>query len=302
MSVKSSLIPPTGYLLVFESAARLGSLTKAADELCVTTTAVSKQVKKLEDFLDIKLFTRSKQGVKLTTQGYDYLQRVREAFVILSKETSLLNTSSTSIPLSIEVGPCFMHFWLLPKIEQFRQAYPDIILNIAISNERFANANDNYDVTFFYSTIDSVNEDCQQVFSERVQLVCSPKFLENHNGYIDLQSIFDQPLIMLKKEMPFWEGWKGWANKVGLNYSVPSNTLFVDDQVAVIQAAINDAGIALVWDWHVRELLVKKELVELTEHIDLKEKAYFIQAVNQKNNPAAKVFVDWVLQQENGYR
>lgn len=301
MSIKSSLIPPTGSLLVFEAAARLGSLTKAADELCVTTTAVSKQVKNLEVFLDIKLFTRSKQGVQLTAQGYHYLQRVREAFDILSEETRLFDTSSTSITLNLEVGPCFMHFWLLPKIKQFRQAHPDIILNITISNERYIDASDNYDVTFYYSSINTVSENCQQIFSERIQLVCSPKFLESYYGHIDLQSIFDQPLIMLRKEMPFWEGWQTWANKVGLTYRIPHNALLVDDQVAVIQAAINDTGIALVWDWHVRDLLAKGELVSLTECIDFKEKAYFLYAVNQQNRPAAKIFIDWVLQQEGGY-
>ncbi|WP_417698294.1 LysR substrate-binding domain-containing protein [Psychromonas sp.] len=302
MSIKSRLIPPTGYLLVFESAARLGSLTKAADELCVTTTAVSKQVKNLENFLNIKLFTRSKQGVQLTAQGYQYLQRVREALDILSEETKVLEGASTAVTLNLEVGPCFMHFWLLPKIEQFRQAHPDIMLNITISNERYIDASDNYDVTFYYSTIATVNENCQQIFAERIQLVCSPKFLETHGGHIDLQSIFDQPLIMLKKEMPFWEGWKSWANKAGLTYRIPNNALMVDDQVAVIQAAINDTGIALVWDWHVSELIAKGELVSITDYMEFEEKAYFLHIAGKQNNVAANTFVGWVKQQKGGYR
>ncbi|RBW46659.1 hypothetical protein DS885_07125 [Psychromonas sp. B3M02] len=302
MSIKSRLIPPTGYLLVFESAARLGSLTKAADELCVTTTAVSKQVKNLENFLNIQLFTRSKQGVQLTAQGYQYLQRVKEALDILSEETKILDNSSTAVTLNLEVGPCFMHFWLLPKIEQFRQAHPEIMLNITISNERHIDASEHYDVTFYYATIATANENCQQIFAERIQLVCSPKFLESHGGYIDLQSIFDQPLIMLKKEMSFWEGWQSWANKAGLTYRIPNNALMVDDQVAVIQAAINDTGIALVWDWHVSELIAKGELVSVTDYMEFQEKAYFLHIADQENNLAAKTFVGWVQQQESGYR
>lgn len=303
MSIKSRLIPPTGYLLVFEASARLGSLTKAADELCVTTTAISKQIKNLEVFLGIQLFIRSKRGVRLTEQGYDYLQRVRKAFDILSEETRSFDASSTLIPLNIEVGPCFMHFWLLPKIEQFRKMYPEIILNVTISNERHIDASDNYDVTFYYSTINNARSDnCQQIFSERIQLVCSPMFLKNHGEHIDLQSIFDQPLIMLKKEMPFWEGWGTWAKKAGLTYRVPRNVLMVDDQVAVIQAAINDTGIALVWDWHVRDLISRGELVSLTDYMELDEKAYFLHIENQSENAAAKIFVEWVLQQESGYR
>lgn len=302
MSIKSKLIPPTGYLLVFESAARLGSLTKAADELCVTTTAVSKQVKNLESFLNIKLFTRSKQGVQLTAQGYHYLQRVREALDILSEETKILEEPSTSVTLNIEVGPCFMHFWLLPKLEQFRQAHPNINLNITISNERYIDASDNYDVTFYYSTIDATSIHCQQIFAERIQLVCSPKFLESRGGHIDLQSVFDQPLIMLKKEMPFWEGWRSWAKKAGLSYRIPNNALMVDDQVAVIQAAINDTGIALVWDWHVTELIAKGQLVSVAHHIDFDEKAYFLHVANLQDNLEGRKFVEWVQLQQSGYQ
>ena len=302
MSIKSRLIPPTGYLLVFEAAARLGSLTKAADELCVTTTAVSKQVKKLEAFLDIQLFIRSKQGVQLTEPGYHYLQRVCEALDILSEETRQLDTSTTSFTLDIEVGPCFMHFWLLPKLEQFRQVHPDILFNLNVTNERYIDTNDNYDVVFYYSETDAVNKNGVQLFSERMQLVCSPKFLENRGGHIDLQTIFDQPLIMLKEEMSFWEGWQSWSEKVGLEYRVPHDALLVEDQVAVIQAAINDAGIALAWDWHVRELLETGQLISLTECVEFTEKAYFLSIADKKHNSAAQIFTDWVLQEEGGYR
>lgn len=110
----------------------------------------------------------------------------------------------------------------------------------------------NFDVMFFYSGIHSRNAHTHIMFKERMFLVCSPKFL-NSQANIDSRSemIFDQPIIMIGEEHESWEGWESWAAHTGIPYRKPRNTLRVEDQVAVIQAEINNAGIALVWDWQV---------------------------------------------------
>ncbi|MGF1733801.1 LysR substrate-binding domain-containing protein [Photobacterium satsumensis] len=284
---------------MFEAAARLGSLTKAADELCVTPTAVSKQIKQLESLLSTELFTRSPQGVRLSDNGRRYLDRVTEALTILAEETLSMDEAANVPALDIEVGPCFLHFWLLPKLDQFRQEHPDVLFNLNVNNERQVATDDSYDVAFFYSPIHSQNHNNYLVFHERVLLVCSPGFLEKHDGHIDISTVFDLPLVMLKDELEFWEGWQTWAKKAGLEYRIPHDAICMTDQVAVIQAAINDAGIALVWDWHVEELLDTGQLVALTELFDFTDKAYFLSIADHCTDPAAKTFVDWVLKQVN---
>ncbi|MCQ1060350.1 LysR substrate-binding domain-containing protein [Photobacterium sp. DNB23_23_1] len=283
---------------MFEAAARLGSLTKAADELCVTPTAVSKQIKQLESLLSTELFIRSTQGVRLSDEGRRYLDRVTEALTILAEETLIMDEAANVPALDIEVGPCFLHFWLLPRLDQFRQEHPDVLLNINVNNERQVATDDSYDVAFFYSPIHSQKQNNYLLFHERVLLVCSPGFLEKHGGHIDISTVFDFPLVMLKDELEFWEGWQTWAEKTGLEYRIPHDAICMTDQVAVIQAAINDAGIALVWDWHVDELLEAGQLVALTKLIDFNDKAYFLSIADHCTDPAAQTFVNWVLKQE----
>ncbi|XAW88065.1 LysR substrate-binding domain-containing protein [Vibrio sp. CDRSL-10 TSBA] len=301
MAINRKLIPPTNSLIMFEAAARLGSLTKAANELCITPTAVSKQLKNLETFLKTELFIRSKQGVELTAEGRRYLDKVTTALTMLADETQLLNEETSAPALNIEVGSCFLHFWLLPRLDQFRQAHPDVLINLAVNNERYVGTNENYDVAFFYSQVDTINRTNYLVFHERILLVCSPSFLHKRGGKIDLRTLFDQPLIMLKDELPSWEGWQSWSDKMGLEYQVPASALMVDDQVAVIQAAINDAGIALAWDWQVRDLLDSGQLVAITDTLDFPDKAYFLTISEQCSNPAAQTFISWVVGEEQAH-
>ncbi|MEC8484714.1 MAG: LysR family transcriptional regulator, partial [Pseudomonadota bacterium] len=91
MPIKNSDIPSHSSLIIFEAAARLGSLTSAANELCVTPTAVSKQVKQLEAFLNTTLFLRKKNGLELTTKGQSYLTTVNQVLHLLSEESKKLN-------------------------------------------------------------------------------------------------------------------------------------------------------------------------------------------------------------------
>lgn len=297
MAINSKLIPPTSCLLMFEATARLGSVTKAATELYVSPTAVSKQIKKLEEFLSAELLVRTTKGVFLTEKGRNYLVYVEQALNTLAEATSQMNTSHTPPALNVEVGPCFLHYWLLPRLDDFRQQHPSILLNLNVNNERSVGTENQYDVAFFYSKVDSQNMNNYLLFPERVMLVCSPSFFKKHNGRIDCNEPFKYSLIMIKDELPFWVGWKIWAEKVGIKYHIPPHTLFVDDQVAVLQAAINDAGIALAWDWQVKDLIDSNQLIALTDSVEFEDKAYFLSIAENCSNPAAKAFTDWVIKQ-----
>lgn len=298
MRINRKHIPPTSWLITFESAARLGSLTKAADELCVTPTAVSKQLKNLEAFLNATLFVRSKQGVELTPEGKRYLDRVYDALLILEEETLYLKDQVNNPALKIEVGLCFLHFWLLPRLHKFRNRHPDILLELVVTNDGCNEARADYDVAFFFSDTENIKPSDHLLFNERMQLVCSPEFMKSCGGMIDINEIFEQPLIMLREELPSWEGWKSWSQRKGLKYRSPKNSLKVDDQVAVIQAAINDGGIAIAWDWQIRDLVRSGQLIAVTEVQEVPEKGYFISVSDDTINPAAYTFVNWVLEEE----
>jgi len=101
---------------------------------------------------------------------------------------------------------------------------------------------------------------------------------------------------MLRGELPFWEGWQSISDRLGVEPGESDNILYVEDQVAVIQAAINDGGVALVNDWHVKELIESEQLVALTPVVEYEDKAYFL-FMAEGANPAASQFIDWAKRQ-----
>lgn len=301
MAINHKNIPSLSCLIVFEAASRLGTLTKAADELCVTPTAVSKQIKKLEAFLNTQLFTRGKQGVELTPKGAVYLNSVIEALEILSSQSIPMDDEHNPLPLNVEIGTCFSHFWLLPKLDDFRNKYPEITLNLVINNDRNIGDNADYDMAFFYSSMDSINKNNHLLFAERILLVCSPDFLKKRPECADLSQLWQQPVIMLKDTLSFWEDWQSWADVYGIEYQPPQNVIQVEDQVSVIQAAVNDAGIALAWDWHVRELIEQGALVTLTKPVEFNTNAFFLSVSEDSDHFASQLFVDWIISTERTY-
>lgn len=299
MPFNRKLIPSTNSLLMFEAAARLGSFIKASEELCVSTAAVSKQIKSLENTLQISLFTRSKQGVDLTPDGRRYLDTVLQALNLLEKEAQSFVRNPVTI-LNVEVGLCFLHFWLLPRLDDFRQAYPDIQLNLIVNNERMdsrCTPGNSYDVAFYYGPVSQRSAGNHLLFPDRVLLVASPFFLSERIESSDLSCVLQQPKIMLREELPYWEGWQSISQRLGVTEDALSdNILYVEDQVAVIQAAVNNGGIALVNDWHVNELIDSGQLVPLSPEVAYPDKGYFLTAADEGGGPAHH-FIDWAREQ-----
>src|SRR5437773_1023720 len=109
-------LPPFPSLRSFEAVARIGSVTQAADELCVTHSAVSQQLRKLEEWLGIQLVERSGRGIRLTEAGERYKAKVCEAFNLIHGETELLRKHKGSPLVRVSCLPMFAVSWLMPQI------------------------------------------------------------------------------------------------------------------------------------------------------------------------------------------
>ncbi|PYF84523.1 LysR family glycine cleavage system transcriptional activator [Marinomonas alcarazii] len=298
MPINNRTIPSLNSLILFEASARLGTLTSAANELCVSPTAVSKQIKQLESFLNTKLFIRKKTGLELTKKGQTYLETVRKTLTVLAEESQKMDDKVSPLPLNLEIGACFSHFWLIPHLDDFRDKYPDIMLNISINNERnMSEVNSHeYDVAFYYSSLKTSYKNNFLLFNERMLLVCSPSFLEKHPECHNLKHIWQQPLLGLKDAPDFWENWQTWAAHSGIDYLEPLNEIQMEDQIAVVHAAQNGLGIALAWDWHVEDLIAEGSLVALTPPIECKNNAFFLTRTENANRYSAECFIDWVME------
>lgn len=135
------------------------------------------------------------------------------------------------------------------------------------------------------------------LFNERILVVCSPAFLEKHPECEDLENIWQQPLMVLRDAPEFWESWQSWASRQGIDYQPAQNVLQMEDQIAITQAALNDAGIALAWDWHVQPFIENGELIALSDPIECDNNAFFLSHSEQSTRRSAVRFIHWVIEQ-----
>lgn len=297
MPINNRTVPSLSSLILFEASARLGTLTSAANELCVSPTAVSKQIKQLETFLNTQLFIRKKTGLELTKKGQIYLKTVSHVLTSLAEESQKMDDKISPLPLNLEIGTCFSHFWLIPHLDDFRDKYPDIMLNININNERHMRAvkSDEYDVAFYYASLKTSYKNNFLLFNERMLLVCSPNFLKKRPECQNLDNIWQQPLLGLKDAPDFWENWHTWAAHSGVKYQEPTNEIQMEDQISVVHAAQNGLGIALAWDWHVEELINEGHLIALTQPVECNNNAFFLTRAENANQYSSDCFIDWVM-------
>ncbi|AOM39981.1 LysR family transcriptional regulator [Xenorhabdus hominickii] len=123
-------LPPLNSLRAFEAAARYQSLVKAAEELCVTQGAVSRQIRRLEAILGITLFERRNRGIFLTPAGEKLKQTCQQAFELLASTLDELQQTSQGTPLIVSCEPTIMMKWLLPNLMKFKENYPDIEIHL----------------------------------------------------------------------------------------------------------------------------------------------------------------------------
>ena len=127
-------LPPLEPLVAFESASRLLSFTRAGEELHLTQAAVSQQIRNLEQYLDIKLFTRSHRAVQLTDEGREYQHTVAGLLKQLASATTDIKSSEINPRLSITCDQSFAALWLSSRLRQFQQVNPGISLRIFVSD------------------------------------------------------------------------------------------------------------------------------------------------------------------------
>lgn len=242
-------IYPLTALRAFEAAARNLSFVKAADELHVTPAAISHQVKSLEEFLGVKLFRRLPRGLLLNDVGQLFLPELREGFARLDKAVERVQQSDRHGPLMISVAPVFAVKWLVPRLEQFSAAYPDIDVRISARLKTIDFRHDTFDAAIRLGRGKYPDLETFKLFDESLTPMCSPRLLD---GALPLRvpndlrhhALLHDDSLNFDASAPKWNTWlkAAGANDVdpkrGPHFSHPDHSL---------QAAIDGAGVVLGW-------------------------------------------------------
>ena len=287
-------LPPFASIRSFEAAARHLSFKGAAQELHVTQSAISHQVKALEDYLGIRLFLRGTREITLTREGSDYLGEVSLLLDRLAAATDHVRDREIAGPLHITTTPAFAARWLVPRLGDFRAAFPRIELHIATSLAAPDFAGDRLDVAIRFAQDEAPGLRVIPFLSSNRFPVASPRLLNGRRG---LRSAADlRRFTMLHDEVG--DGWQEWVRCAGLTDFDPSPGPRFAHCELVMRAAIKAQGIALGYGALVEEELAEGRLVRLSD-VALPARVIYTVVTPKawSARPKVEAFRSWLLQQ-----
>ena len=246
-----SLDAPRG----FDSAARHLSFTAAADELCLTQSAISKQIKSLEDALGVPLFLRGAKGLSLTPEGRLLQQAAREAIEQLAGTVERLIAPERSA-ISVTTTPSFASLWLVPRLARFQAQAPEIDVRIDAS-EAIANLErDGFDLAIRLSP---PGQAPTALLRERLMLVAAPQVAARILRPADIRGatllVYHDPNARFG-----WMSWGEWYRRLGLTAAASQPCLYFSRYEHVVAAAAEGAGVAIGRTPLILPLLARGEL------------------------------------------
>lgn len=286
------VLPSLPALTVFEASARHGSFTRAAEELNLSQSAVSKRVASLENFLGTPLFERVRQRIVLTEAGQHYLARIREALEIMEEATmeTLAFRSGESI-LNIATLPSFGNRWLLPRIGRFAKIYPQIALNVMARQWPFDLTQENIDVAIFYAATPWPGGPSERLIGEEVIPVCAPGLLPGPS----MTALAGLPLLHHRARPRAWQRWLEEGGETAVDAFRGSRFEQFD---MIIRAAIAGAGVGLVPRFMVETELAQGLLeAPFPRGMESAEAYYLVYPERKRALPALQVFRAWILKE-----
>ena len=229
-----SRIPPIPLLRAFEAVSRHLSFTSAASELNVTQTAVSHQIRALEDRLGVRLFDRNRRKVELTKRGVRLLPAVQGALLALERAIDELDVAHPK--LSVTTTPSFGARWLAPRLARFMQDQPGLELTIRHSTQRLDLNHHQLDVAIRWGGGNWPDGDGELLVDAPLVMVCRREYAEE----LDLHAPRDMCRATLLVEDRVM---RSWLAKAGLQPAEAKSVIAFDDENAMIQAIIDNQGI-----------------------------------------------------------
>lgn len=241
-----ALIPTMRAVQAFEAVARCGSVTAAAEELCVSPGAISQQIHNIEEALSVSLFERRGRSLSLTSWGRMYYERVRVAFDQLRLAQHTLQLARTKPGIVISALPSLAMRWLRPLIQDWRASHPNATIRLIGTDTEAALQNDHIDFRISYGADARKYDHFAELYVDAVVPVCAPAFLAR-NPVESTADILTGPLIDIEWDIRHATApsWADWAASVGAPAPKAAGELTFSLSAAGIDAAIAGGGFAL---------------------------------------------------------
>jgi LysR family glycine cleavage system transcriptional activator len=297
---KRTDLPPLTALRAFQAAGRHGSFQEAARELGVTPSAVSHQIRGLEEWLGVALFARGARRVELTKSGKALLRETERAFSRIGVAAERLRTRNGAKSLRVSALPLFTSAWLIPRLERFQTRHPDIVLDIETTNRVSDLERDNVDVAIRNLRAPTPGLIARKLLDVRGVPVCAPKLLK---GAAPLKSPADLSRHTLIHVTARPEAWSVWLKGAGLEGLKAKRDLSFDTIPAALDAAARGHGVALgmhplIWESPVAASLV----VPFAPTIAGDSSYYVVHRKADRERADVKAFVEWIAKEMAAFR
>ena len=285
-------LPSLKYLRTFQVAGRHLSFKDAADELSVTASAVSHQIRNLEKFLGVKLFQRLTRSLEFTGAGEKYFHFLDTIFSRLESETQQLRSEFGREIVRLCVPPFFAEEAILPKLLSFQSDSPQTDIRVTTQPSAIREHSADADLSIFLGKPERRNLDTRILFGRKQVVACAHKYLDEHpmGTYKDLNG---QTLLV----HDMWpDAWQTWAEAVGTKPPVPGKLLRSDSMSAIARAAQQGLGVALIsWPlgqgWFGADMLCRV----FDEEIETGMGFYVAWRAEDAERPEVKKLRDWIV-------
>jgi LysR family transcriptional regulator, glycine cleavage system transcriptional activator len=285
-------LPPLNALRAFEAVARQGTLTRAAEELHVTPTAVGRHIRNLEDSLNVRLFDREGGLLSLTAHGKSYARTLGRAFEMMSEATDLLSEASARTQVTLRAYTTLLVRWLIPRIPAFQQQHPEVELRLTTAFDAVDFERDDVDLGVRYGKGHWPGLQATLLFSDELVAVGNAAMRERFAAQPLGKALASSALLVHTLHL---DDWPDWLEEAGLADFIPSNRIPFDDMSLIYQSALDGLGVGMVQRRYLAGDLAEGRLHLLSPVVLRRERGFYLVCRPETAlNPAVQSFVRWI--------
>ena len=294
-------LPSIDLLRTFEATARHLSFNKAAGELFVTPSAVSRQIKMLEEDLGVSLYLRGVRSLSLTEPGLRLQRTVDAALQQLEATVATLKEVERSRNLGIATTVSFAALWLLPRLAAFRMQHTGIDIRVSATSEVQDIKRKRLDVAIRYARPEQVPQGARVLFQEKVFAVCAPQLCSDGEHPLRTPADIKHHVLLHMDDACgdfAWYRWHNWFEVMGMPDPRSASALRFSQYDQMIQAAVDGQGVALGRHPLVNRLIAQGRLVApFGEPTRTSGSYYLVTEPSSSANPDVDLFTSWLLEQ-----
>ena len=286
-------LPSMTALRCFAAAARTGNFTRAANELNLTQSAVSRQIAKLEELLGAKLFNRAGPYLQLTDRGRAYSHSISGPVAVIAAATERFRSDLDSGIVTLATLPSFGMRWLAPRLTRLTRDLPELVVNLFARSDEFDFTLEVYDAAIHFGEPDWPGVLCDRLFGERCVPVVSAGVAAAYRNPTAAEQLVRIPLLTLVNRPHAWEE---WAQRTGVAFEHRKRPAQYEHFAMLAQAAVGGAGAALIPDYLIRDELRDGRLVRLWEtSVETPGAYYLVYPAEKLEKSAFRKFRTWLL-------